>query len=208
MKQLNKNQRGFTIIELLIAIGVFSVVLMLCSTAIVHVGRMYYKGVITNRTQDTARRFAEDVAGAIQFGTASSDPLLFRRTGTASFGITVESLCLGDVRYSYSRSHYLGEIPHVVWRDRWSGSTCPPVNITVAVPSAGGQEMLGANMRVPQGINVPLPSGGLWQVSVFISYGDTTNLFTDSTLTSCRGVNASGQFCATSGFNTSVVKRL
>jgi prepilin-type N-terminal cleavage/methylation domain-containing protein len=39
------NRSGFTIIELMIATAVFSVVLLLCATALVTIGNMYRRGI-------------------------------------------------------------------------------------------------------------------------------------------------------------------
>ncbi|MDQ3123611.1 MAG: prepilin-type N-terminal cleavage/methylation domain-containing protein [bacterium] len=208
MMRIHKKQHGFTIVELMIATAVFSIVLLICSFAIIHIGKMYYKGVITNRTQDTSRRLIEDVSSSIQFGATSEDPDLFRRTGAATYsGVNVESLCIGSVRYSYSRNHFVGQIRHVLWRDDVTTNQCTPRNITLNTPSSNGQELLGSNMRLPQGITAN-PVGQLWQVSLLVSYGDNADLFTNSSLNVCRGVSAGGQFCAVSGFTTSVMKRL
>jgi prepilin-type N-terminal cleavage/methylation domain-containing protein len=208
MKKLN-SQSGFTVIELMISTAIFSIVLLICAFAIIHVGKMYYKGVITNRTQDTSRRLIDDIASAIQFGAATDNPNLFYRTGAATYGgVNVESICLGNIRYSYSRNHYLGEINHIVWRDQVSASGCVPRNVTLATPSADGQEMLGENMRLPSGITIAV-TGQLWSVSSLVSYGNDAALFQPTSgYTICRGVNAGGQFCAVSSLSTYVTKRL
>ncbi|MDQ3065270.1 MAG: prepilin-type N-terminal cleavage/methylation domain-containing protein [bacterium] len=208
MKRLN-SQAGFTIVELMIATAVFSIVLMVCSFAIIHVGKMYYKGVLTNRTQDTARRLVDDVASSVQFGIKAEDPAIFRRTGSGVInGVNVESLCVGNIRYTFSRRNYLGEIRHVVWRDQVTTQSCGLLDLTADIPSPNGQEMLGANMRVPEGITAN-PSGQLWNISLVVSYGDSTDLFVDPVNPIiCKGVTAGGQFCAVSRFSTSVTKRL
>lgn len=211
MKRVNHHQQGFTIVELMIATAVFSTVLLLCAIAIVHIGKMYYKGTIINRTQDISRKVADDVSRSIQFGSTSATPASFVRPGTPSGGVS--SWCIGDIRYSYttasSRGTGAGQVPHVLWRERGADAACTPLNIfsLTSAQVAAGEEMLGENMRVPT-FSVRHISGNLWEVIIVISYGDDAGLFTDSTFSICRGASAGGQFCAASRYETNVVKRL
>lgn len=205
--------KGFTIIELMISTAVFSVILLLCAMAIVQTGQMFYKGVTINRTQDTARRVIDDLGQAVQFGAVSGSFL--QTSGPVVInGVNVRSLCLGEVRYSYVLDRSLGssgsQAKHVLWKDRISGSgACTPQDLTLATPSAGGQEMVGDNMRVPVlTVVAPTSPNTIWTISVTIAYGDSANLFTDGTFTKCVGSNVGGQFCAISAVNTNVVKRL
>src|SRR5437667_5654433 len=58
---------GFTIIELMIATVIFSVVLLLITAGIMQVARVYYKGVTEANTQSTARSIVDTISQAIQF---------------------------------------------------------------------------------------------------------------------------------------------
>lgn len=213
-----RKQEGFTIVEFMIATAVFSMVLLLCSFAIIHVGRMFYKGIITNRTQDTARRVMDDISRGIQFGVSSPN---FRSIGfetNPTIG-DIYSLCLGNVRYTYSTDHAMGQIPHVLWKDQGGGGgSCTPLDISQENPpgSVGGVELLGENMRVGRLEAVEL--NGAWVIDVRIAHGDNEGLFEedfdgDPALPEdkfgiCKGGTATGQFCAVSQLNTTVVKRL
>jgi competence protein ComGC len=216
--RMEPKEGGFTIVEFMIATMVFSMVLLVCSYAIVHVGRMYYKGVITNRTQDAARRAVEDITSAIQFGARSTDPNLFVRSGTpvTSGGITWQVICVGNNSYTYTtdtaQGTGAGMSPYVLWKERISGTNCP---ISDFNPN-NGQQLLGNNMRLPL-LSITTPtSGQLWQVQLRVAYGDNAELFEgngaetnpDDRYRFCRGVTAGGQFCAISSFETKVVKRL
>lgn len=218
-------QKGFTIVELMIATAVFSTVLLLCSIAVVQVGRVYYKGIITNRTEETGRKVVEDVSQAIQFG-ATADWTQFMRTYTnTSTTPTRYVLCLGVVRYTYvSRDISLGNSnstttsKHVLWKDRVSLSdrcTNPATTPDMAAdtPTTGGQELLSEGMRV-----VKLGSGydintGLWSVDMSIAYGDN-EVFSDTSLASptsfsqCLSGRAGGQFCSVINITTTAKKRL
>ncbi len=220
-------QEGFTIVEFMIATAVFSMVILLCSYAIIHVGRMYHKGVLTNRTQDTARRVVDDMVAAIQFGQHSTDPRQFAQHSDEDDdldidGVVIRALCLGTVRYTYAPEAVLsttsgedGEIirsRHVLWRDELTGNgNCAPLNITEAEPigSNNGKELLGHNMRLPKFTVVPPEPGQSWHVSVRVVYGDEADLFEDGTeFGICKGAVAGGQFCAVSALTTNVTKRL
>jgi Tfp pilus assembly major pilin PilA len=211
MNQHRINEEGFTILELLIATAVFSSILLLCAIAIVQVGRTFYKGATVNKVQDTTRLVTEDIVQAIQFGTTGSG---FRRTAGVVGG--VQSLCLGEIRYTYITTSALGVggYQHILWKDRVaSNDLCNGVfpaaatpNLTAAVPSASGKELLGDTMRIPV-LNVPAPIGEIWTVTVTAAYGQD-NVFTDNSFTKCIADRLGGQFCAVSSINTNVAKRL
>lgn len=213
-----RKENGFTIVELMIATAVFSIVLMLCAYAIIHVGRMYYRGVITNRTQDTSRKVVDDISRAIQFSSFTD---VQNSTNDFPDATGVQALCLGGVRYTYSTQHYLGEntsesLQHVLWKDRIpEGSDCEPLNLSLANPNdtpdvqdgTDGVELLGDNMRVPR-IEIT-EDDAVWTVAVRIVHGDDEGLFEDgNNFGICKGGTATGQFCAVSELTTSVTKRL
>src|SRR5687768_12937296 len=58
---------GFTIIELMIATVVFSTILLIITGGIVQIGKAYYKGVISARTQNTTRQLTDEVTRNLQF---------------------------------------------------------------------------------------------------------------------------------------------
>jgi prepilin-type N-terminal cleavage/methylation domain-containing protein len=212
-------EQGFTIVELMIATAVFSVVLLLCATGIVQVGRTFYKGTIVNKTQDNARQVADDIGQAIQFGPVATN---FYQVATTTYpygagNVNVNSLCLGTVRYSYSVDRSLGsdaalQLTHVLWKDHIAlGTACTPLNISQSTPggsSADGQELLGDNMRIPT-LTVPnTPANGLWNITLVVSYGDSDLFVGGSNYSQCVATNGGGQFCASSTINTHVTKRL
>lgn len=225
--ETKNGSRGFTIVELLISTAVFSVVLLLCATAIVQVGRMFYKGTVINKTQATSRRVVDDVSEAIQFGGGSNDPNSFNVPGTATYpyGVTniiVQSRCIGDIRYSYFlRSRSVGnntndQLPHILWKDRLGADkSCKPQDITTATPGGtGGLELLGTGMRLNAFTITPPPSGSnSWQVDISVAYGATDDVFSKNSDSSvnydqCLTNKAGGQFCATSPITTYVTRRL
>lgn len=65
--KIRDKSSGFTIVELMIATTVFSMVLLLCTYGLLEIGRAYYKGVTISRTHENARIIMDDVTEAIQF---------------------------------------------------------------------------------------------------------------------------------------------
>ncbi len=211
---------GFTIVELMIATSIFSVLLLLCSTAIIDIGRQFYKGTITNRTQQTARQVVEDVAQAAQFSSGSTS------VQTQTSGSTT-AYCIGQIRYTFINDKSLGggngQSTHVLWKDHIVEGNCSVTNgvagslpnLAVSAPSndTDGQEMLGSNMRVPT--FTISKSGNTISVNLTVSYGqDDTVFVTDpgppltADYTKCLSTRVGGQFCAVSTISTNVGQRL
>lgn len=216
MRVLDNNQKGFTIVELMIATVVFSMVLLICSLAILHIGRVYYRGTIINRTQDVARKITDDISNAIQFG--DNDDF---RTGTSTVGAGARAYCIGRNRYSYNTDRMRGdggdpnELNHILWRDvQHVGADCNPVNLTLNEPSPStgnisfGMELLGDNMRLPEFIVAKDPATDLWTVSVTVSYGEPGDFQDPPIYKACKGPDAGGQFCAVSSYTIKVKGRL
>lgn len=215
MKLQKIDEKAFTIVELMISTVVFSMVLMVCSLGIVHVGRMYYKGMIMNRTQDVARKVVDDVTRAIQLNTTGSN-----------HSINPGLICIGRSRYLFDNSRMRGDdtsnpqqLRHILWRDSIAlGASCSDggaLNSTMLAnepPTSSilGMELLGKNMRLPVFDVAPPGADGLWTVSVTVSYGEEGDfeLGTPVPFTICKGVNAGGQFCAVSSYTTKVKSRL
>lgn len=237
MRQLKNNQKGYTIVELIIASSVFSVVLLGASAAMIQIGRMYYKGVIASRTQNTARAVADEISRAIQFSgesvTILDDPLV---VGTGPESVPKGVFCVGNTRYTFlenaqinsdasQRTGYTNDhrMAHALWKDE---VTNPETDCTrVGAPSlvcdnpgpttdcvdpslVVGEELLAEHMRLLD-LNVQNVGQGLWQVDVVVAYGDD-NVFdsNDATTAKCLGIVQGAQWCAVSTLSTNVYKRI
>jgi prepilin-type N-terminal cleavage/methylation domain-containing protein len=221
MKKLNHN--GFTLIELMIASLVFSVILLGATTATIQIGRMYYKGIIMNRTQETARRLMDDISRPIQF--AGSTPRDVDPTPIS--GIPTGALCIGDQRFTYGinaqvddnapiGSYNNHKARHGVWQDTLNSSTspCTPLDLTQAIPQDGNtntnrprREVLSKNMRL--GRFTVSSSGNLWTIDALVIYGDDDLLIPDANNpAACANLSQSAQWCATSALSTTVYKRI
>lgn len=231
-KKLHGSQTGFTLVELMISTLAFSIVLLGATSALIQVGRMYFKGYIGSLTQQTTRSVIDNVSRQIQFGSSS----VFSGTqvyGTGPDQVTVDSRCVGNQRYSYTLNRQVSDDPvlngtvdltnsrmrHALWRDivnDTEAATCTPQDLRQDQPSTGkeGVELLGQHMRL-KNFNVVQQSGTpeeLWNVSVAVIYGDDDLIiFTDpgnkTGPISCTGLSGS-QWCSLSELNTQVLRRL
>ncbi len=91
---VNKNQSsGFTMIELLIATTVFSMVLLVCTVALIQIGKTYYRGITSSQVQNRARAAIDDISQAIQF---SGEPVTPIDKISSPY-----HFCAGDKRYTF-----------------------------------------------------------------------------------------------------------
>lgn len=151
----SNNQRGFTIIELLIATTIFSIVLLVITGAVVQIGRLFYKGMTASRAQEVSRSVLDDISRAIQYtpgvikevcppGPLPTDPPDCAHKDTKGEGI-----CIGQRRYSFVLGKQLGRDSgaKAFISDSPTGSCDTSQDLSVA-GSASGNELLADKMRL------------------------------------------------------------
>ena len=217
-RTLSVNQKGFTIIELMIATSVLSVVLVMATVMMIGIGNLYYKGINQTRIQNTVRNISDDLIQNLQLSKPSSV-----RTGVNVAGDT-RAVCVGSTRYSYDvMDRKIGEaVAHVLWRDTITPGTCSPVDLTQAnPPGINGAELMAPNSRLTAfcvGVyvsatdncsTVVTPTETLpYTITISIAYGDSDLLNLDRGFdANCKG-GIGRQFCATAKLQTTVVQRL
>lgn len=185
--------KGFTIIELMIATAVLSTILVMVTVLMVNIGSLYYKGINQSRVQDDARSISSDIIANIQLST-DKPPI-----GPVSVpGVTGESAyCIGAVRYFYILGVQIGNPPagggntvyQVLWRDNnpIPGSCPTQINprdhssaqVSLTNPNLEsddavnqGKELITSNSRLTQfsmvTSSVSLPT----TINVGVAYGD------------------------------------
>jgi prepilin-type N-terminal cleavage/methylation domain-containing protein len=227
MSKLPDKQKGYTIIELMIAATVFSIVLLGASSALIQIGRMYYKGVISSRTQNATRTVIDEISRGIQFEgnqvlKGDSDFRLPAGPDSIPKGV----FCIGDKRYTFllnsqiepdasQRTGYSTDhrTAHALWREEISNPT-PALCSRASAPSLGtvdpdlGEEMLGEGMRLAD-FNLTTNGDGLWNITLIVVYGDDAVLIDlADPAKGCRGIVTGSQWCAVSKLSTSVYKRI
>jgi type II secretory pathway pseudopilin PulG len=216
---IRSSSSGFTIVELLIATLVFSVVLVLITFGVIRFNQAYYKGVTQSDTQNVARAVMDNIAQSIQFsGDTVTSPI-----GTVGSGKSV-GFCVGDQRYSYllgwqlvdgSASVSKHQTNHALSVD--SPGNCSGMNAQ-NMQSAGvnGTELLSPHMRVAKlSVTSVAGSNDLYKVDVRVVYGDDDLLESPSGIKPAAtapdaqcGVQSGSQFCAVSELSTVVQKRI
>jgi prepilin-type N-terminal cleavage/methylation domain-containing protein len=210
---MKKNQAGFTLVELMIATSIFAIILLAATATLIQVGRMYYKGVITSRTQNAARTITDDIARTLQFSSGE-----VYRIGPSSGTPPAYAVCFADKRLSFALNIQSPEqVAHALWQDTISTgpATCStnPVNLTSTNPGGvNGKDLLDPHMRLTK-LDVVRSAGDptleVYNVTVGVAYGETDLFNLDGTgnPVSCKGTVVGGQWCAMSEINTQVYRR-
>lgn len=161
-------QAGFTIIELLIATLVFSMVIMVILYGVLDFTHAYYSGVNSSSTQDTARNIMNTVAQSIEFSGSdiTTTPATFPAAGN------LVSFCAGGTTYVYS------------WGVEYNSSTGPSSTNaglyaitggcqTLPFAISGGQELLANHMRITDLTVTQSPANArLYTITLGLAYGD------------------------------------
>ena len=203
------NIRGFTIIELLISMTVFSVMLLLVSGVIVQLSRQFYKGLVQSRTQEVARNIGEELAKNIQFSSTPPIELVAGNPG---------AICIADRRYSFTKNQQLGSGPSQTPRVLTRGVDC-----SIAPPLPTDVELIGERMRLAKLTLSPDASGKVWRVEVRVVLGENDLVCSPSQAGDCDSNSVSGfltaedlscksktgsQFCAVAEYSMTVVRQL
>lgn len=205
-------QKGFTIIELLIATTVFATVLLAITYGLLQIGRTYYKGITSTKTQQAARNIMDDISRTIQFskGTINTANMTTISGGIGRF-------CIGDRRYTYQLDRQLvdtnptsDQATHILVADKNSGCTANR-NMATAVTGTD-RELMEPLMRLGK-LNVqPVnAANSLWKIDVTVISGERDLLRDsdgDGIMDGCANVLSGTQFCAVSALSTIVQQRL
>lgn len=230
---LKHQQQGFTILELMIATLVFSVIFLGATTALLQISKLYYKGVVGGRTQEISRGIIDQISQQLQF---SSDTLTapakqtFNVTGAPAGQLDFNVHCIGNTRYTYiinaqvnnsiAAGNYdrnTNRLRHALWRDTVPTGTCVPADLSRVDPSttplpangSNGEEMLNQHMRLAD-FQASCNTDNICTVGLSVIYGDNDLLTPDpltGTPTQCQSI-IGNQWCATVQFNSTVLRRV
>lgn len=161
---LCKNKKeGFTIVELMIAISVFSVVMIIATTGILLIARQYQSGVTKTAMQSATRDIHQKISDSIKYG---KELILFSNVD----GFT--GMCVGNERYYY-------KIPNKAdGTNITNGSDFGSMgNLFYEKKSSGEYNSSNCSSTLSTDASTLLPSGA--KVAHF--YVDTTNNKIDTT---------------------------
>lgn len=209
------SQRGFTIVELMIATLVFSVVMIIITVGVISFTRSYYGGVNQSNTQRVARAVLESVSQSIQFsGSGVSSPI----ASTESNGRTYTGLCVGNQRYSVLRGWQQvddGADASQNQAERVFVADKPGLCSGLAAQDLGSGltsssvDLLAPNMRVSK-LQVSLVPGtsDTYRVTVRIVFGDNDLLDNPTEENATCKVGKGREYCAQSELTTTVKQRI
>lgn len=212
-------QNGFTIVELLIATLIFSLVLILITVGVLTFTKVYYKGLNQSKTQNATRAVIETISQSIQFSRGVV-------TSPISDGPNQEKgFCVADKRFSYlpglqlvdeAPDTGLGQTRHALVMDE-TGS-CIGAQSLRDNPNPLGVELLTPGMRISKLSVQQIPNTQTYNVSLRIAYGDSDLLYSPSRPddpngaslpdAACRFNFTGSHFCATAELSTIVTKRI
>ncbi len=187
-KRERQDSQGFTIVELLIATAVFSVIMILLTLGIIQLSNAYYKGVTTTDTQNSARNVLSAISQSIEFSGGQVGTTI----STPAAGQTY-AFCVGSEAYYYQLGEEVVSTPSsgqayhglVSVNGDPACPILPPSNPFTPntgydfgsltngnnIP-VGGQELLGYKMRLSK-LSVTYDQGsGLYEIDVRVVYGD------------------------------------
>lgn len=204
--QLPDSAGGFTIVELMIASLVFSLILIIVTTGVVYFSKSYYRGVHSSTVQTTTRTIADTVTGAIQFGSAG---VVLPDNAAGSVG-SIKQFCAGGYVFAFQEgapfhsSQSLATHPGLYMRPMSDEGICAPLSNS---DYTGGQQLLGENMRLTR-LTLTRQDDNLYVFSFRVAYGDDDLLTaTTGTDVGCKPDRGS-EYCAVSGLTVSVQKRV
>lgn len=207
---------GFTIVELMLATAVFSLVLLAALGSFLQIGRLFYKGVSLTNTQNVATSVLTDINTGMQT-SATIQP------NTVANGY--HYLCVGNTRYTYTTHVDSGgqQVSNIadssratsyssgaggtfgLLKDTGCGPPCAPGG-GCGLPLTNPTEMLGDQMRVA---NLQILQANsihnLYNVSLVVAYGsDSVFDFTNTLQPACNGGSSTQAFCSVVNLSTSV----
>lgn len=217
---------GFTIIELLLATAVFSLVLLGALAGFLRTGNLFYKGVSLTQTQATAKQIMDDVSANISNSSVVTAPNQDPSTGYAWY-------CIGNSRYTYTFNpvgqgaiNFSSGGNYGLIKDTVTSCPIPCDTVCNSQESTidNGTEMLGANMKLDQFLICSTNAASkLYTVNLTVVYDSTGNSNPTSapptscnpapgtpayTPPDCTGNTQQQQFCAVSNLTTSVYANL
>ena len=207
-----KSSFGFTIVELMIATAVFSVILLMLTFGIIQISRQFTKGVITTDTQTVARNATSSISQAFQFDggqlidqTRDLTPPYKQTPGKTYW------FCIADNMFAFKLGVELGQSSNnnVLVEQQLTGNTCPIVDPFLAPLPGKVTELLSPHMRLSQ-LNITKITPGVYRVAIEVAYGDDDLLSNPSDTTgqnTCKG-QTGDQFCATSKLTTIIEQRV
>jgi len=215
----SRKSSGFTIVELMIATAVFSTILIAITVGVIHFSALYYKGVYTSETQNTARDISDEVANAVKFGAGDvvGIPISDDQGGIPQKGDVITFCAGGYVFVTTLGQQYDSTAATTGLYMQPKGSN----GCTADGNASQRKQLLAKNMRIAA-IQLYQNSGqtNLYTFKITIAYAppddgddDATSVLTTTTDPGFSGSvhckpGSGSQYCAVSSLVTTIEKRI
>ena len=186
------NSKGFTIMELMIATTVFSIILLLALAGFLQIGQLFYKGVNITRTSDVGQQAISSIKADLSFDNGSSTAAInYSPLTTPSYNRGY--FCAGANRYAFvlgrmvdsdeataeinggsASNQGAGWYKFGLIKERFNGPGCQnPFDEGAGVPIIKNNAtiLLGDKMRLSNLSIVQIGSTSLYTLDVRIAYG-------------------------------------
>lgn len=198
-----KNQPGFTLIELMMALAFTAFIIIFATTAVIQVMQTYNKGMAVKQINQAGRSTLEDITRSLR----TTDP------GAVNVSaINDGRMCLGGVSYVWNKY----DTPSATANRYDDGTELTMVRVSDPA-SAMCSGSSGNYQAVPKAQATSILTGNVWVMAVSVSAPSVSAPLTDVTIKlavandpaifegQCAVGGAQGQFCATSDFSTTVL---
>lgn len=231
-------ERGFTLIELMLATAVFSVTLLIALNGFLQIGRLFYKGVSNTQTSGITRQLLNEFSRNLQI----TPDFTGKQTASSGSG-QYYYYCLNGNRYTYTRgsdgraimldlskpkNYSAGDDANFgLVKDSLPGTSscaapCDPDNLSscgsssIPLDKDNLVELLGNNMRVGELTleeDTASATQNLYNIKIMLISGSDESLdfpdgFDRPDTARCAGGLSNQQFCSISQLTTSTYKGL
>jgi prepilin-type N-terminal cleavage/methylation domain-containing protein len=199
-----KRQKGFTIVELMIALAFVAFILIFATTAVIQVMQTYNKGVAIKQINQAGRTTLEALTRFLR----TADP------GAVNVAAVTSNnrACFGNVSYVWNlyntpastanRYDDGSSLTFVRVNDAANAMCTPTAGVYPPVPKPQAADILSSNVWVMSvAISAPTVDAPLVDVSINLAVANDPAI----TAGNCTLGGNTGQFCATSNFSTTVM---
>jgi type II secretory pathway pseudopilin PulG len=201
--------RGFTIIELIIAMTFLTFILVFTATVMVQIMRTYNKGLAVKDIEQNGRSLIEEITRNVRLvqaaNNSTTDPLIF--TSATADG----RLCIGQVTYVWNQPNvdtnkFDNDVPIDVVKVRDpTAQYC--ANVGAPIPRSEAILLSDGRVRIPRLSATRSDDGRLLHINATLSTNNQDAPIFESGRYTCDVSNFFGSFCAVGEFESTVYLR-